>query len=874
MASQGFGSKTPITVRKTRKRTAAADGRQALPSASTAASTTATTPATCVPAPMSRCSYATPEPDADALLQMLSGSATALSTAACSPQPGPLSPGADEERPARSYGRSTGSRGFLKRSRSTGAISATEQKQRAEEDAEALKKLNEIANAPSVLSPSPHPGRRRCGGTRTVGLLVVLLGLAVFAVALALLLPAQKATGSADAGVCSTVGCVDHAEILGLHRNVGSVGPCQDFGEFVCSRWTEKNFYEMPSMTIFRMGKWLLDLAQTRWYDQTGQPEALRVTRLADACMRHENPSGSYTDSVEQLFRFMTEELFPWILSNGTAGDALPGDVDYAFTLATVVNLSVVWHVPLWFTVDLVQPWPRRRDATDPANRSVSVSASNVAYISMRLHREVETYKLYKTYVALLLNDIFRGAQLDPAFRSFLEDRSGAVQHDVFGNLSSVFIASHAEPRFLRMRHLPKLVYKLRARDWVDTLQSAFGENPPLGEDDAFFATDAALLRAVDDLFRSYTARDITFHTAWWFTQLMSTVSSDTMHAFVLGNKVGEEVYPVICGFHIAMAYDVLLSGIDRHTRTASGDQRSPVMRLLGDVHKTALRKVRSWTDALDSGAINAVGSRLGSASVVLWPERRRSENGSAHWWGEPLYGPDYDNATHGFFDHWREGRLRLRASLNSEPYQRSLRVFRIQSAYLATYDAVSNAISIGVQPVTQPFYATDGTSAMNYGGLGFLYALQLVRTINTLTVLLDGKTTPSLWVPRASSAGAATGQALWNLSRCASSNTSGYQRTTSPSLYPLLPALEIAHDAYRRFRDVTHDVPLRGLEAYSAEQVFFLTACRVTCWQQISRRLVSPECSEAFSNFAPFAEAFGCPAGTPMNRRGSCRFF
>lgn len=294
-------------------------------------------------------------------------------------------------------------------------------------------------------------------------------------------------------------------------------------------------------------------------------------------------------------------------------------------------------------------------------------------------------------------------------------------------------------------------------------------------------------------------------------------------------------------------------------------------MRLLSDVHNTAVAKVRSWTDALDVRAIDAVASRLGRASTVLWPEEKR--NGGADWWGEALYGPDYDNATRGFFSHWREVRRGLRESLNTEPYQLSLRVFRIQSPYLATYDLVSNTISVGVQTVAQPFYAADGTSAINYGGLGFLYAAQMARTINTLTLLLDGKSTPSAWVPAANNASGAPGQALWKLARCASSsNTSGPQRTSS--LYPLLPALGIAYDAYKRFRNAEQDLPLRGLEDYSAEQVFFLTACHATCWENSSKHRVSPECSDAVRNFAPFAEAFNCPAGSPMNPRERCRLF
>ncbi|KAH7971096.1 hypothetical protein HPB49_018702 [Dermacentor silvarum] len=704
---------------------------------------------------------------------------------------------------------------------------------------------------PTLLSPSPKNRGKRRFGVRCAGVTFVLLGVASLAVAFALLLPSRAATHTASAGVCSTTGCVDHAETLGLHRQGSSVGPCEDFGKFVCSRWIEKKFKMVPSVTIYRMGMWLLKVAQSRQYVDTGNTVVARVRRLVDACMHPEFQTGSDTNGgIKQLFDFMTEELFPWLLPHTNRsgyGDVLRDDDDYTFTLATIVNMSVVWYVPLWFTVDLVTPSPE--DGASLAHRSVSVSSTSVAYIAQRIHREIEAYKLYDMYVTLLLDDVFPGEELAPAFRSFLKVKSAEVQRNVFGNLSLRFVASHVEPRFIKMRHLPGLVPKLNARDWVDALQSAFGANPPLTEEDTLFANDAGLLHAVNVLFAEYTARELTFHTVWWFAQIMAAVSSDRIHAFIMGNNMGDEVYPLLCGVHIAMAYNALLSGVDHATGTASADPRSPVTRLLSNVHETQSE----------------------SATTVVWPEGKQNESGDA-WWGEALYGPDYDNATRGFFGHWREIRRRLQGSLNTDAYQSSLRVFRLQSSYLATYDVVSNALSVGVQAVTEPFYVADGTSAMNYGGLGFLYALQVARTINALTLLLGGNQTPSARVPptNATDASGAPGQVLWKLGRCTSSEASA--RVTS--LYPALPALEIAHGAYKRFRDVTQDVPLRGLEAYSAEQVFFLTACHVTCWTTSTGQRMSPECTNAMSNFMPFAEAFGCPAGSPMNPRERCRFF
>ncbi|KAK8778588.1 hypothetical protein V5799_020072 [Amblyomma americanum] len=201
----------------------------------------------------------------------------------------------------------------------------------------------------------------------------------------------------------------------------------------------------------------------------------------------------------------------------------------------------------------------------------------------------------------------------------------------------------------------------------------------------------------------------------------------------------------------------------------------------------------------------------------------------------EILYGRD-NETEQGFFDHWRISREQLQKSLGSEEYQASLRLFRLQSNHLAAYYPTTNVISVAVAALATPYYADEGTDAMAYGGLGFMYAMQLVRTSNALTVLLSDDMTQTPWNPVSSALDpgegsthniGSPGQALWELGSC-SANVNSCGNVTA--LFPLLPALKIAHAAYLHFRSEDRDLRLRSLEEYSAEQVFFLNACHVTC--------------------------------------------
>ncbi|KAK8784620.1 hypothetical protein V5799_009014, partial [Amblyomma americanum] len=154
-----------------------------------------------------------------------------------------------------------------------------------------------------------------------------------------------------------------------------------------------------------------------------------------------------------------------------------------------------------------------------------------------------------------------------------------------------------------------------------------------------------------------------------------------------------------------------------------------------------------------------------------------------------------------------------------------------------------------------------------------------LARTINALTVLLSDDMTQTPWNPASSAIDpgkgsthniGSPGRALWELGGCSANVTSGSNVT---ALFPLLPALKIAHAAYLHFRSEDWDLRVRGLEEYSAAQVFFLTACHVTCWERNDHLRVSPECTEAMRNFEPFAKAVSCTAGSPLNPKQKCVF-
>ncbi|KAH7945883.1 hypothetical protein HPB49_016845 [Dermacentor silvarum] len=174
-------------------------------------------------------------------------------------------------------------------------------------------------------------------------------------------------------------------------------------------------------------------------------------------------------------------------------------------------------------------------------------------------------------------------------------------------------------------------------------------------------------------------------------------------------------------------------------------------------------------------------------------------------------------------------------------------------STRLTSYDPVQNVISVATDVLGPPFYYPRGTSAMIYGGLGFVYAMEVVIALNSMRALIRDDLT--------SASTQASNARLWLPSTCENRDL----------LFPELPALALAHAAYLRFRDADSDLPLKGL-SYSPEQIFFISFCHATCLFYPNNTHSSPVCNEVVKNFAPFSRAFSCPKDSETNPAMKCQ--
>ncbi|XP_077497967.1 endothelin-converting enzyme 1-like [Amblyomma americanum] len=639
--------------------------------------------------------------------------------------------------------------------------------------------------------------------------------------------------------ICRTEDCVIHERLLRQNIN-GSVDPCQDFSAYACSAWSpSKQFVSYAAATTSdAIEAWFKGfetlLSKGSQLRVTGR-KALAMYR---ACMDAERMGSTDDTGMADLKEFMRERRIPW-----------PGEPDArASPLGILLDLAFNWQTPFWFHV---QVWP---DHSGDRN-VLMLRSGNFMMFWSNFHKSLMAERVYYNYYMSYF-EAFAGVNESKPTEEEVA-KTAAMESDILGRFMELLIRKNKTPADFSLSEVERLTPSINSSEWLSEIGLHVALWPDFGAGDHVLVEDTALLTTVDQLFAKYSRREVARHIAWFFVQVFAPLGNIEL----LKNKFGEfdrgiSNRPVFCATEVEASYGVLIRLLFLEALFTT-KARSIVDRTLEDITESARQRFATVALGSNSSSSNtsaAAKSKLDKLRVSLWPP-----DSLLKWRALSEMYSSFAPAQESLARYWVHGHERLRQLSEQPQYAQALAQRANFLMPLIRYDYLRNVVSVSVATLQRPLFYLYGTPAMTHGGLGFTFAKELVKALDSTGLMVDpsGRIDDS-WVP-----------AEWR-------EHTAQRACCLPSgddIFPEVPALRIAHDAFlRRRRREAGGTRVSLL--WSDQQVFFITACFSMCGRRGSAGSLGGDCNKAVSNLSPFARAFHCPSGSPMNPKRRCTYF
>ncbi|XP_075546907.1 endothelin-converting enzyme 1-like isoform X2 [Dermacentor variabilis] len=665
---------------------------------------------------------------------------------------------------------------------------------------------------------------------RSVGATLVTVATAIVAlIALGILLTRKKAKLSGEK-LCGTRDCLTHANLLLRAVNM-SIDPCEDLYGHVCSRW-------LPDSRHRDHAKSTLDEVRFAWYEGFNTtlthgtlvlPVGKKARAMYDTCMASEPIFG---DSVDQLMDLLHHYGLRW-----------PGPPESNETaLGVLIALDVDLQAAFWFVVRA-----RKLGRT----RAVIISPSPFITVFLKHHLSVMSSGRYANYwrdfESVVLNNSRYGASDEEIAKA------ADTEANILTCLASAYNTQPKSAAVFSLRQIERHTQSLSSEDWIKELNAKIKLDSALTSSDKVITDDVRYLQAIGSIFANYSNEDLLRHLAWHVIQQYVAVASYRLLYARFGSGERATFYrPIFCATNAEVSYKVLVLALYVVSRLQPDDLDS-VTDVFDRLKDHLFEKVNAsrW---LDVSSKRMLGQKVSVLAKRLWPQPEFLQNNIL----EAVYFDFPDNET-SFGDYWIKSRLLLQKLNERVPgYDQVLELPGNNWPEYLLFNYLTNSVDVAIGAVSRPLFYPQGTRAMLYGGLGFSMALQMVKTMNSEGLKwhpLHGLTY-SIKSPSTLSAYQAKDGCL---------KEQGF-----PSVFPEIPAMEIAYAAYAKSNEtyppIDHTLP--------EDKVFFLTLCYMTCSQRGHRNPSAADCNKAVRGSPAFAEAFSCSKGSAMNPEKTCSFF
>ncbi|KAH9368328.1 hypothetical protein HPB48_004520 [Haemaphysalis longicornis] len=660
--------------------------------------------------------------------------------------------------------------------------------------------------------------------------IVVLVATLVSFVAIYLLLFRKAFT----IDYCNTDDCVSHANALSTALD-STVNPCVNFSAFVCGRWRESAAHK----SVLDRGKWLAlknsiaELDSDLWLHRL-------ASKFYHKCLIRESRSA---DNIRSLKTFMNESL------NLVWPEGIPPNDDNLHPLAVMLVMAVRWDVNFLFRVEIAY----NNTLSGGAVSFVRWGRLDAAWRS-HLARPMSVSE-YHDHIVDHLKEL--KTDLKGATPEELQQLEKDFTTDIYGALRRRGNQTWFEFRGLSART------SVSPDAWRTFFNEALDRRDMFEEESRIAFEDSKILDSIKRLFLQHSHVRLFIGLAWMFIQ--SHLWAAAGKPKLMFGDAAEEGKKIACLEFVDSRLGLLssLQHLGRRYKTPEIRQNiSTFVNRSKHVLKSLLRTA-SW---IDTEVLDQARSKLDAMTVGILP----AEEFFLPRGLEELYRNFTPINGTNFMDTWKQY-SELYQKLQHHQHFRDVYSKRMSFRHEPyTYNYLLNAVDVALVGLEPPLYYLNATLAINYAAAGYRIAREMCRSFDHQGQSIDHRGAHGRW---------------WQLVQtteysqrlnCDLKLTLGGNYT--PDIIPAIPALEVSFAAYKFAvaTDVSfkgaQDVRLRNLEAYSDDQIFFMTFCYTFCTK--GEESNDDECNVLVKHSSAFAKAFQCPPDSPMNVPEKCTFF
>ncbi|XP_072140645.1 ATP-binding cassette sub-family C member 3-like [Dermacentor andersoni] len=598
------------------------------------------------------------------------------------------------------------------------------------------------------------------------------------------------------------------------HRQVNrSLDPCEDFSKYACSAWSPpraradyatSSFTQLIRAWFEGFSGLLLDASKHGFTVADGPAAMLR------ACL---NPNTKASvPGIKELRDLMASVHLNW---------PDPPD-DEASPLGVLLRLAHDFGVRTWFTIRVY-----RRNTSHTS--TVHLSPADAIGFAVKHHRRVRASKAYELLWQAFYSRFQEFGNGSTAPNDAAIERSAVMQTFVLEHIFEAKTNPKARPACFVMSVLDGYTANISSEEWIAEINEVI-PSAHVSPSDNISVSDLAVLEAIDAIFKSFTRRDIMDYLGWQLAQLYGPLVDPMLSKEYFGDAERTAIYlPYVCAREVEASYPGLLAALHYLTRLDQSARNAVRMTLESVLNTTAaLVDGVSWLDEVTKAAATA---QLRSVKIRLWPppwilEKEALTRTYSHF---PV------NAT-SLMDFLKLSRRAIRKLTKSEPeFEEVLSSPLSGSLPYFSYDQALGEVSISAGAVQFPLYVPGGTAVMNYAGLGFSFAMHLVRFLESVsrtgtaerrcTDISDGNFSSYT-------------AALRKRSSCLAPAYNG-------SFFPEVVALEATHAAFLNSVGGALDGE-RLIKEFSNEQIFYIALCYFQCGRHGGRRDFFNQCNRA----------------------------